>query len=223
MSVPYGGLVFDRLGHATVRVETEDGTIIYIDPWSEVLDDPASDADIVFSTHDDFDHFDPDAIEAISVHDTTIVVYTKIDTGDLARPVVRLGAEESRQIDEIDVRSVPAYNQPDGDHVRSNGEPYHPESTVIGLVLTIGGTRVYYCSDTDALEELAEIEADVVIPPIGGRPTMDRHEAAELVRRIQPALVLPVHYDSEVIDGIEADAAAFAADVESDGIRVELF
>ena len=59
MSVDYNGLSFERLGHASVRIETDTGTVLYIDPWTEVLDDEPGDGDVVFVTHDDFDHYDP--------------------------------------------------------------------------------------------------------------------------------------------------------------------
>ena len=223
MKVEYEQLTFERPGHATVRIETADGLVVYIDPWSEVLDEDPVDADVVFSTHDDRDHYDPAAIDAVSNESTTVVVYDPIDTTDLNGRIVRLQADDERSIDGIGVRSVPAYNRPDGPHVRDSGEPYHLEGTVIGLVLTVGETTVYFCSDTDDLGVLEDIEADVVIPPIGGSYTMDRNEAAALVREIGPALVLPVHYDTAAVPGTEADADAFAADLEGDGIRVELF
>lgn len=65
MGVEHNGVTFERLDHASVRIETEDGTVIYIDPWKEVFNGDPADGDIVFVTHDDFDHYDPDAIEAI--------------------------------------------------------------------------------------------------------------------------------------------------------------
>lgn len=221
MTVQYEGLTLGRPGHATVRIETAD-LVVYIDPWSEVLNGTPADADVVFSTHDDRDHYDSAAIDAVSNDSTTIVAYDAIDTSDLDRPVIGLGEDDERSIDGISVRSVPAYNRPDGPHVRDSGEPYHPEGTVIGLALTFGETTVYFCSDTDDLDVLEEIEADVVLPPIGGTYTMDREEAAALVRAIGPELVLPVHYNTAAVEGIEADADAFAADLEDDGIRVEL-
>ena len=49
--------------------------------------------------------------------------------------------------------------------------------------------------------------------------TMDRHEAAGLVREINPSLVLPVHFGTDGIEGIAVDAKAFVVD----GIRVERF
>ncbi len=87
MSVAYNGLAFERLGHASVRIETSDDRFLYIDPWSEVLGDrQPHDADVVFVTHDDFDHYDPDAIERVSTPETTIVADDGVDTSALATP-----------------------------------------------------------------------------------------------------------------------------------------
>jgi L-ascorbate metabolism protein UlaG (beta-lactamase superfamily) len=223
MAAKYDGISFERPGHATVRIKTAEGLVLYLDPWSEVLDDSPGDADIVIVTHDDRDHYDQAAIVAVSNDATTVVAYDAIDTSNLDQDVVLLGADERREIKGIEVRSVPAYNRPEGPHIRPGGEPYHPEETVIGIVLTVDGTVVYYTSDTDALDELAEVEADVVLPPIGGTYTMDRHEAAKLVREIGPELVLPVHYDTDAIDGVDADPEAFADELSADGITVDLF
>lgn len=38
MAVEYDGLRFEHLGHASIRIETTDGTVVYIDPWSDVID-----------------------------------------------------------------------------------------------------------------------------------------------------------------------------------------
>lgn len=223
MIASYEGLEFTRPGHATVRIETDDGRVVYIDPWSKAIDDTPHDADLVFVTHEHFDHYDPDAIAAVSVDETTVVTFDEINTSELSQEVVSLESDQELEIGDVLVRSVPAYNNPEGQHVKPNGEPYHPEGTVIGLLVRIDGYTVYYASDTDALPELSAIEADVVIPPIGGRPTMDRHEAARLVEDINPSLVLPVHYNSELIKDIDADVDAFKEEVEEMGIQVTVF
>lgn len=223
MRVQHDGLVFERPGHASVRIETDDGAVIYIDPWSQVIEGTPGDADVVFVTHDDRDHYDPEGIRAVRNDGTVVAAYEAIDTDDLGRGVTPLPYDGEATVGGIEVRTVPAYNRPDGDHVRPNGEPYHREGEVIGLVLTIDGTTVYFASDTDFLDEHREIDADVLIPPIGGRPTMDRHEAAEMAASVEPDLVLPVHYDTEGIDGLDADAGAFKEEVESRGARVALF
>ncbi len=219
--VEYDGLSFERLGHASVRIETQDGTVIYIDPWSEVYDGSPGDGDIVLVTHDDFDHYDPDAIEAVAAPDATIAIYEDVDTSDLDREVQSLAHEGAASVDGIDIETVPAYNDPEGDHVDEDGNPFHAEGEVIALLLTISGTTVFFPCDTDFLPHHENIRADVFLPPIGGHFTMDRHEAAEFTASVDPDLVLPLHYDT--FEPIETDAEAFVEDVEDDGIEVELF
>lgn len=221
MAVTYDGLRFERLGHASIRIETDDGTVIYIDPWSEVLDTAPGDGDIVFITHDDFDHYDPDAIEAVAKPDATIAAYEAIDTSALDFPVVELPLEGRRTVDGVVVESIPAYNDPAGAHVDDAGDPFHAEGEVIGLRLTISETSIYFPSDTDFLPRHESVTADVFIPPIGGHYTMDRHEAAAFARSVDPALVLPVHYDT--FEAIQTDVDRFVEDLEKDGITVEIF
>lgn len=221
MAVDYDGLRFEHLGHASVRIETPDGTIVYIDPWGDVLDRAPHDADIVFVTHDDFDHYDPDGIDAVAAENTTVVTYDAIDTADLDRSVTEIGVSGELDVDGIEVLAVPAYNDPAGEHVRDSGEPFHAENEVIGLVLTIGETTVYFPSDTDFLDEHRDIRADVFIPPIGGHYTMDRHEAAEFAESVNPSLVLPVHYNT--FDAIETDVDAFVEDLSDRGLRATRF
>ena len=221
MSIQYDQLRFERLGHASVRIETALGTVIYIDPWSNVIDGEPGDADVVFVTHDDPDHYDPTGIRAVSSADVTVAAYEAVDTSEIDQSVQDLPADGTTTVEGIEVRSVPAYNDPDGEHVDETGSPFHAEGEVIGLVLTIGDTTIYFPSDTDFLEEHESISADVFIPPIGGHYTMDRHEAASFARSVAPELVLPVHYDT--FEAIQTDAVAFARELEEEGITVELF
>lgn len=221
MSVQYDTVTFDRLGHASVRIETDDGLVVYVDPWCDVVTGEPQDGDVVFVTHDDFDHYDPAGIEAVARPDAAVVAYEAIDTDDLDREVTPLAYGGSLTVAGIAVQAVPAYNRADGDHVDEDGAPFHAEREVIGLVLTVDEVTVYYPSDTDFLPAHTHIHADVFLPPIGGHYTMDRHEAADFAESIDPALVLPVHYDT--FDAIETDAEAFAREVETRGPAVELF
>lgn len=221
MTVEHQGLTFERLGHASVRIETSDGTVLSIDPWDEILDEPASDAEYVFVTHDDHDHYDPAAIATVARGDAEVIAYEAIDTRDLDLPVTTVEYDAARTVGGIEIETVPAYNRPDGTHIDETGKPYHAEGEVVGFRLTIDGVVVYFPSDTDYLDEHEGITADVFIPPIGGHYTMDRHEAADFAQNVEPDLVLPVHYDT--FDEIETDAEAFADELTADGLRVELF
>lgn len=221
MTVSYSGLTFERLGHASVRIETDEGLVAYIDPWDEVLADAPGDGDVVFVTHDDFDHYDPDGIDAVASPDATVASYEAIDTADLDHETIELPLEGETTVDDIAVQTVPAFNDPDGEHIDGDGNPYHAEGEVVGLVLTIDGTTVFFPSDTDYLTHHEDIDAEVFIPPIGGHYTMDRKEAASFAKRLNPSLVLPVHYDT--FGAIETNASAFAREVADDTTRVELF
>lgn len=220
MSVEFQGVTFGHLGHASVRIVTQDATIIYVDPWSEILETEPQDGDLVFVTHDDFDHYDPAGIDAVAKPDATVAAYEAVDTSDLERQVVDLPLEGSVTVEDISVQTVPAYNDLAGDHVDDSGQPFHAEGEVIGLVLSLDETVVYFPSDTDFLPPHESISVDVFLPPIGGHYTMDRHEAAEFARTVEPELVIPVHYNT--FEAIQTDVEAFADELERNGIRVEV-
>ena len=221
MPVEHEGLQFERLGHASVRIAGD--TVVYIDPWSEVLTGKPGDGDVVFVTHDDPDHYDPAAIAAVAKPGATVAAYEGVDTSDLDSgfEVVALPHSGERTVAGIGVETVPAHNDPNGPHVDDDGDPWHAEGEVTGLVLTVDGTTVYFPSDTDFLPHHESVRADAFLPPIGGHYTMDRHEAADFARSVDPELTLPVHYDT--FEAVETDAAAFAEELEADGLRVELF
>jgi len=42
------------------------------------------------------------------------------------------------------------------------------------------------------LDEIGEI--DILFVPVGGRYTLDSTEAAELIKKVEPSIVIPMHY-----------------------------
>ena len=221
MQANYKTLHFDRLGHTAVRIETEDGTVCYIDPWSESLETEPHDGDIIFITHDDPDHYDPEGIAAVASNDAIVAAFERVDTSELSAETVSLPHEGTTEFGEITVRSIPAYNDPAGPHTDDDGNPFHAEGDGIGLLMTIDDVTVFFAGDTDFLAHHESERADVFIPPIGGHYTMNRHEAADFARSLNPSLVLPVHYDT--FEAIETDSTAFKEELEADGIDVILF
>jgi L-ascorbate metabolism protein UlaG (beta-lactamase superfamily) len=86
-----------------------------------------------------------------------------------------------------------------------------------GLVIKIGETTVYHAGDTCLFSDMKLIaqrsDIDVVLLPIGGHYTMDRHDAVVAAEFVGAATVIPMHYDTMPV--IETDAEAFKSDVES--------
>jgi L-ascorbate metabolism protein UlaG (beta-lactamase superfamily) len=84
----------------------------------------------------------------------------------------------------------------------------------------VDGTTVFWPGDSDALPGFDRLEVSLLLANVGGSVVMDRHEAADLAERLDPDLVLPVHYNT--IDSLRADSRAFAADVAARGVPVVL-
>jgi L-ascorbate metabolism protein UlaG (beta-lactamase superfamily) len=246
MTVTHDALTVEWLGYATLRVaDADEDTVVYFDPgrygvltgdWEPdtpgVGHPPASDyrpedADVVCVTHDH--HYDPDGIRRVAGEDATLVVFDGVNTHridrvddrpvDLDVDVEWVDAEADFAVGDAILRTVAAYNTPDG-HVDANGEPYHPEGRGCGFILTLDDATVFWPGDTDVLDGHAELDVDVFCPPIGGSFTMDRHEAADLADAMDPEVVVPIHYNT--FAALETDSAAFADDLESREITVAL-
>lgn len=264
MTVTHSGYTFDWFGYATLRIETPDGFVAYLDPgrygvltgeWtpdtpSETSQNPdhttahptgieydARDGDLVCVTHNH--HYDSEGIERVAHPDATVVVYEGVDTAGIDRDVRPVSAlpYDVRRIETGDrlaldtgvVRSIPAYNDPDGPNTRTDGTPVHPRGFGCGYHLTIDGASVFWPGDTDVIDAHERIELppsgssanlSVFVPPIGKSLTMDRREAAELAAQLDPDLVLPIHYNT--FGALDSDSSAFAADVARRGIPVVL-
>jgi L-ascorbate metabolism protein UlaG (beta-lactamase superfamily) len=95
----------------------------------------------------------------------------------------------------------------------------------IGLKMTIGEKTIVNLGDTVLQEAWEDLQPDVLMIPIGGREipnTMDEKEALKAVRLIQPKLVLPMHYNGDLLwkrNGNPADDAMFKREVEKMGIE----
>ncbi|MDR9430663.1 MAG: MBL fold metallo-hydrolase [Natronomonas sp.] len=227
--IEYDGVSVSWLGYATLRV-AGDGPVVYVDPGRYgVLDGyDGGDGDVVCVTHEH--HYDTNGIRAVADDDATIVAFEGINPhridrdvdrlADLPFDVRRVDAEADIAVGDAIVRTTAAYNEPDGPHVRENGEPYHPKGLGCGFHVTIDGVSVYCPGDTDVLDGHARLDIDVFCPPIGGTFTMNRHEAADLATALEPDLVVPIHYNT--FETIETDVEAFAAELERRGVEVHL-
>jgi L-ascorbate metabolism protein UlaG (beta-lactamase superfamily) len=99
--------------------------------------------------------------------------------------------------------------------VSPKGTPHAPA----GLVVELGGTRVYHLGDTALFSDLALVgrraPVDVAFVPIGGHYTMDRWDAVEAARLVGARTVIPCHFGT--FPPIETDVRAFEQEVEAAG------
>ena len=244
MTVSHDGVTVDWLGYATARIEWPDGTVAYTDPgrygvltgeWTPddhdgadhhppASDYHATDADVVVVTH--AHHYDPHGIERVASEDATVVVYDGVSADDTGRSVTRVDAldYDVRRVEYGDaptvagvaVETVPAETAPD----KPGSTSSHPPGFGCGFVLTRDDTPVFYPGDSDALAAHDDLDPAVFLAPISRRITMSETEAADLAERLNPGLVVPVHYNT--FERLAGDSRAFASDVASRGIPVAL-
>ncbi len=162
---------------------------IYFDPLD--IEGTPHDADMIFVTHEHYDHFSPDDIKKVLKKDTQIIV--PMAMLDVVRennfPVQTfhgISPLETKNYDGVKCQGIPAYNI---------NKSFHPKSNNwLGYLVEMDGKTYYAMGDTDTTEEAIAVEADVVFIPIGGKYTMDATEAAEFINEKQPGLVIPIHY-----------------------------
>lgn len=198
--VEFRGIRIRKLRHATFRIEGG-GVVAYIDPFQ--VEGMPLDGDVAICTHDHYDHCSPEDLRRVLKRGSAVVA-----AANCSKRLRGLGYEVKlvKPGDEVEVRgarvrAVPAYNV---------SKPYHPSDYGgIGVVLEVAGVKVYHAGDADLMPEMTELRGsvDVALLPVSGVYVMTAEEAAEAVRRIRPALAVPMHYGAIV--GSEGDALRF--------------
>ena len=188
------------LYHSSIRMSKN--KIIYIDPFK--IDKNYNDADIVFITHDHYDHYSEEDIDKVINENTTIIVPEELLTKILRKginknAVVTIEPNKEYMVQGIKFETIPAYN---------TNKTFHPkENDWVGYIIALDGIRYYIAGDTDITEDNRKVKCDVAFVPVGGTYTMDFKEAAQLINEIQPKIAVPIHYGSVV--GTKQDATDF--------------
>jgi len=178
------------LGHGTLML-TFAGKTIHVDPYSKVADySTLPKADIILLTHHHRDHLDESALNMVRTKTTALVVTEKCAEKIPGQIVMDNG--DSKKIDGIPVRAVPAYNLV---HKRENGEFFHPKGEGNGYVLTFGETRVYIAGDTENTPEMKRLAGiDYAFLPMNLPYTMTPEMVADAARAFRPRVLYPYHY-----------------------------
>ena len=188
------------LCHSSIKINKE--KVIYIDPFK--IDKNYNDADIIFITHDHYDHYSEDDIDKVKKNDTVIVAPEELLTKLLRKGfrqdyIITVTPDEQDMVEGIKFETVPAYN---------TDKQFHPkENEWVGYIIELNGYRYYIAGDTDITEENKKVKCDVAFVPVGGTYTMDFKEAAFLINEIKPKIAVPIHYGSVV--GTKQDAVDF--------------
>ena len=101
---------------------------------------------------------------------------------------------------EYEVKGIPIYGIP-ADHEGKEPPHYHANTMFHFIVDDMHVVHLGGCSKPLTDEQLSQLgEVDVLMIPIGGGDVMGPVEAADLVSRMEPRVVIPMHYKMEGID-----------------------
>ena len=188
------------LYHSSIRINKE--KIIYIDPFK--INKNYNDADIIFITHNHYDHYSEEDIDKVINENTTIIIPDELLTKLLRKginknAIITVEPNKNYMVQGIKFETISAYN---------TNKTFHPkENGWVGYIIIINGIRYFIAGYTDITEENKQVKCDVAFVPVGGTYTMDFKEAASLINEIKPKIAIPIHYGSIV--GTEQDAIDF--------------
>ncbi len=157
-------------GHASVRLTSDKGVVIYIDPYAG--DGYDREADIVLITHQHEDHNRHDLVRKKA--STRLITEAEALTN---------GVFNTFRVRNITIRAVPAFNEA------------HDPRECVGYLITIDGLKVYYAGDTsetDAMSDMIFMRLDYALLPIDSAHTMDPIAASICAARIGARHSIPI-------------------------------
>jgi len=159
-------------GHGSFRLTSNDGVVVFIDPFiGEGYDVPA---DIVLVTHQHDDHNQIDLIT--QKHDCTVITEYE---------ALKDGRHNTFEIKGIHIEAVEAgYNA-----------GHTPENSV-GFIIMVNGKKLYFCGDTSKTPQMSTFASrhlDYAFLCADGFYNMNLVEAAECAILIAAKHNVPVH------------------------------
>jgi L-ascorbate metabolism protein UlaG (beta-lactamase superfamily) len=205
------------LGHACFEL-SHGHTTVLIDPFLSGNPKASAAADEVspshiFLTHGHQDHYG-DVVDIAKRTNAQVVAIVEL-AGELGDEGVEnvsdpnIGGTVRFEDAGLWVRLTPAWH--------TSTTPKGLVNTPAGLVIGLGDKVVYHLGDTGLFSDLQLVkqrdDIDVALMCIGGRYTMDRHDAVAAAELVGAKQVIPCHYNT--FPPIETDAQAFKSEVES--------
>ena len=193
--------------HSSIKFS--DNIKIYFDPYK--INENNNDADIIFITHNHYDHYSENDIKKIYNANTKFIIPKDLEKellnlGIKKENIVTVAPNNNYNVLDISFKTIPAYNI---------NKPFHPkENNWVGYLINYNNFTYYIAGDTDITEDNKLIKCDVAFLPIGGKYTMNYKEAAELTNIIKPKIVVPIHYG--LIVGTTEDATEFSKLINKD-------
>ena len=178
-------------GHGSLRLTSNNGTVVYIDPYAgNGYDKPA---DLILVTHQHHDHNKID----LPPHAADCEIIQNMDA-------LIGGAYQKFTVKDINIEATEAYNR------------NHHKEECVGYLVAVDGLLIYFAGDTaqtKQMEALAERQIDYAFLPIDGIFTMNIKAAAKCAEMIGAKHTVPILmkpgklFDAKMADKFAADGA----------------
>ena len=160
-------------GHASVKLKTSDGRVIYIDP-NYAQGDFSEPADVVLVTHSQGDHA-PN--KDVQYKDDCKIITWKEGLVD--------GEYKIFDFDGLVIEAVP-----------TGGNKNHPVGFGVGYLVSFDGLTIYHPGDTSYIDEMNMLKSrkiNYAMYPIDGRFNMDAVEATKVADIVGAKVNIPIH------------------------------
>lgn len=169
------------LGHASLKIITNEQIIIYIDPYVGEYED---EADIILVTHEHMDH---NQVNLVPKKNNTIIIReNNLKVGYMYHKT---------SIHGIEIEAVEAYNYK------------HDKNTSVGYIIRFDGNTIYVAGDTSITNHMKTLlpnyNIDYAFLPVDGIYNMDAFEACECANIIKPKYAIPYHTNPTELFDIE--------------------
>lgn len=221
------GIELTWLGHSAIRIRTDDGTTILIDPWLEgnpacpVAEHTQERVDAIYVTHGHFDHLGntldvarATGCQVFAIHEIAIW----LEAQGISNAV---GSNKGGMVEGPGGVRASLTNALHSSGI-SVGDGIVPGGEAGGWVIDVpDGPTIYHAGDTTIFNDMtliAEVfSPDIALLPIGGHYTMGAGIAAHAGKLLGVESVIPVHFGTfPILTGTPdqlRDAAAGAFEV----------
>lgn len=188
-------MIIQYYGHSCFKITTKpagrgrEDVAIFLDPFDKKigLRPPHGQADLVMVSHDHYDHNNVSALK-----------------GDPA------------------VIDIPGEYSVKGVNIVGLASEHGPtENPVINTIYILESEELRICHlgdlgtklDEKQLEEIDGV--DILMIPIGGNYTLDAKGAVDLIKKIEPAIIIPIHYKINGSTVDVTDEKKFCAEIDN--------
>lgn len=162
-------------GQSCFIITSENGTKVLTDPFHKMLGYklPEIEANIVSTSHNHSDHNNINAVKSSFAHINELGVFSK---------------------DGIEIKGVETFHDKTSGSKRGKNTVYN---------FNIDGINVCHCGDlghilnSNQIEEIGNV--DILLLPVGGLATIDAFDASQVMKQLNPTIVIPMHYRTKAL------------------------